>query len=469
MKNKKSIVILILVSIYMQIFALPINVSIIGHTDHPGVYVLDSSNRVSQAINYIDVAKNEYLKKVTEDDEDEMQQDMFRLNSDVKNDNTKKLDILRKTEDQYREIEETSNISHRRVMLIRDGESQSLNLQDFFLNGTYENNPYLQNNDIVKLLPIEYSIQLTGEINRAGVYEFLEGERISDVIEYGLGFTKDADLTNIRISRVDQTTGDLNTWTFDYNTILNDINHASNIELMHNDVIRVSKRPYLYVDKVVKVIGAVKYPGDYSIDDKSTLLSCIEKAGGPLPSADLNFAMLIDKNTFSSYDPDLERLLSLNITTMSVTEYSYYQTKLREISGKHFIDIKELWESKDKNKDRPVKDGDIIFIREPQMLVNVSGAVQNAGLQSWDDSKSWKDYIAQAGGYTNTAYESKIRVIRYDTNVWVKIRKDTVINPGDEIFVPEKMDRTFWDYFTEGLAITAQLITIVLGVNTLTK
>jgi len=250
---------------------------------------------------------------------------------------------------------------------------------------------------------------------------------------------------------------------------MENLDNSSNIELQHNDVIKVAKKPYLYNKKAVQVIGLVKYPGDYSIDDNSTLLSVLEKAGGPLPNADLNFAMLIDKTTFSSYDPDLERLLSLNITIMSVTEYSYYQTKLREISGKHYIDIGKLWETKDKKYDRPVKDGDIIFIRESQMLVNVSGAVQHAGIQPWNANKTWQDYIEDAGGLIPTAYESKIRIIRYDTNAWVKVKKDTVINPGDEIFIPETRDKTYWDYFSEGLAVTAQIITIVLGVHTLTK
>jgi protein involved in polysaccharide export with SLBB domain len=468
MKNRKSIVVLILISLYVQLFALPINVSIIGNTDNPGVYILDSSNRVSQAIDYMNNRNIVSLENKTE--ENELDLAGFDEKADQEMETNKKFAIFNKEQMQTSQVpKEENNISYRKVILLRNGEKINLNLQDFFLTGDLNNNPYLENDDVIKLLPIEYKIELLGQFNRPGTYEFLQGERLSDLVEYGLGFTKDADLENIRIDRINQETGELTSWLIDYNLILADRNHPNNIELEHNDVIKVSMKPYLYSKKSVKVMGLVKYPGEYSIDDSSTLLSVLEKSGGPLAGADLNFAMLIDESTFSSYDPDLERLLSLNITTMTVTEYSYYQTKLREISGKHFIDIKQLWQSKDKSLDRQVRDGDIIYIRPAQMLVNVSGAVQNAGLQPWQADKTWQEYIADAGGYTNTAYESKIRVIRYDTNVWVKIKKDTVVNPGDEIFIPEKLDKTFWEYFTEGLSTAAQLITIVLGVHTLTQ
>ena len=204
-------------------------------------------------------------------------------------------------------------------------------------------------------------------------------------------------------------------------------------------------------------------------DENSTLLSVLESAGGPQAHADLNFAIMIDKSLFDSYDPDLERLLTSNPALMSIAEYSYYQTKLREISGKHFVNIKQLWETKDAQYDRRVKAGDMIYLKEPFLLVNVSGAVQNAGLQTWEAGKNWKSYVKSAGGFTLNAYESKLRVIRYNTNAWVKVKKDTVINPGDEIFVPELKDKSAWDYIIEGLAVTAQLITIVLGIHTLTK
>ncbi len=475
MKNK-LIIITILFSFVAQLIALPVNVSIVGNVDNPGVYIMDSSNRVSQAIQFIEggissdystLSSTSNLPEMSELGIDTSLLETQKIALATKN--NQRFSINAQKEEEMEEVFTAQGISKRRVILVRNNVSQELNLQEFYLNGDLINNPYLQNDDIIKLLPIERSVKLTGEVNREGEYEFGEGDKISDLITLGQGLTEDADLSNIRIERYSHQTGELLTWTVNYQDILSNPDSAENIILSHNDLVKVFPKPYLNKRKVVEVNGLVKYPGEYSIDDNSTLLSVLESAGGPLNRADLTFAVLIDKSIFESYDPDLERLLASNSTLMSTSEYSYIQTKLREVSGKHYVNIKKLWETKDEKYDRKVKAGDIIYIKEPLLLVNVSGAVQNAGLQPWEEGKTLSYYIQSAGGYIPSAFESKARVIRYDTNVWIRAKEEIVINPGDEIFVPEVKDRTFWDYFTEGLAVTAQVITIVLGVHTLTK
>lgn len=475
MKNK-LVIVTILLSFVVQILALPVNISIVGNVDEPGVYVLDSSNRVSQAIQMIELGispdTSDLMTSNAMSAEYETQVDTSLLEKQkiaLAERNKNKLKPILPAEDDEEEVFEAKDISKRRVILVRNNISQELNLQDFYLNGNLKSNPYLQNDDIIKLLPIASSVKLIGEVNREGNYELGEGEKLSDLIEFGQGLTKDADLSNIRVERYNEETGELNVLPVNYQTVLQDINSPENIALSHNDLVKVFPKPYLNKRKVVEVKGLVKYPGEYSIDESSTLLSVLESAGGPLSSADLNFAILIDKSLYESYDPDLERLLASSSSLMSISEYSYIQTKLREVSGKHYVNIKQLWETKDEKYNRKVKAGDIIFIQEPLLLVNVSGAVHDAGLQPWEEGKTLSHYVESANGYIPTAFESKVRIIRYETNVWLKAKDDVVINPGDEIFVPEIEDKTLWDYVSEGLAVTAQLITIVLGIHTLTK
>ncbi len=477
MKNK-LVIITLLLSLVFQIVALPVNISIVGNVDEPGVYVLDSANRVSQAIQLIEFGitpdSSSLLGSAGLSEMSDFQIDTSLLEKQkealaMRNSQKMAPNSQLQAEVEEEEVFESQGISKRKVILVRNGVSQELNLQAFYLNGDLKNNPYLQNDDIIKVLPIERSVKLTGEVNREGEYEFNEGEKLSDLIEFCQGLTSDADSSNIRIERYNHQTGELTALTVNYQEVLLNLNSSENIVLNHNDLVKVFPKPYLNKRKIVEVKGLVKYPGEYSIDDNSSLLSVLESAGGPLNSADLNFAILIDKSLFESYDPDLERLLASNSSLMSISEYSYIQTKLREVAGKHYVNIKKLWETKDEKYNRKVKAGDIIYIKEPLLLVNVSGAVQNAGLQPWEEGKSLSHYINKSGGYIPSAFESKVRVIRYDTSVWVEATNKTVINPGDEIFVPEVEDKTIWNYITEGLAVTAQLITIVLGVHTLTK
>lgn len=477
MKNK-LIGICILLSFCFQIIALPINVSIVGNLDNPGVYILDSSNRISQALQYVELNlitdPTDMIRPPSQlDDMSELKIDTSMLEEQKKalaTQNMKnKSTYYTQLEEEDVETFKARPISKRKVILIRNKVQQELNLQDFYVNGNIANNPYLQNDDVVKLLPLATSVRLTGEVNREGLYELIEGEKLTDLIGFGQGLTKDADLQNILVERYDPESGKLQTWSIDYSAISNNYDSADNLTLAHNDEVRVFKKPYLNKKKVVEVSGLVRYPGEYSIDQNSTLLSVLESAGGPLPNADLNFAIMIDKSLFESYNPDLERLLASNPALMTIAEYSYYQTKLREIAGKHFIDIKQLWETKDAQYDRKVQAGDMIYLKEPFLLVNVSGAVQNAGLQAWEEGKSWKEYVDAAGGFALNAYKSKLRVIKYNTNAWAKVKKSTVINPGDEIFVPEFKDKSTWEYITEGLAVTAQVVTVILGIHTITK
>lgn len=456
--------------------ALPVNISIVGNVDNPGVYVMDSSNRVSQAIQFIELGITPNISTLSSTSKlaemSELEIDTSLLEKQkiaLATKNKQKFGLNPQLEIEEEEVFKAQEVSQRKVILIRKGFSQELNLQEFYLNGDIAQNPYLQNDDIIKLLPRERVVKLTGEVNREGNYEFKDGEKLSDLIQFGQGLTKNADLANIRVENYNPETGNLTVKTVNYQEIGQNPNSSENISLKHNDLIKVFPKPYLNERKSVEVKGLVKYPGEYSIDENSSLLSVLESAGGPLDSANLSFAILIDKSLFDSYDPDLERLLASNSTLMSISEYSYVQTKLREIAGKHFVNIKELWETKDEKYNRKVKTGDIIFVKEPLLLVNVSGAVQHAGLQAWQEGKNLAYYVKSAGGYTPSAFNSKVRVIRYDSNVWVKASNKTVINPGDEVFVPEVKDKTLWDYVSETLAVTAQLITIVLGVHTLTK
>jgi protein involved in polysaccharide export with SLBB domain len=475
--NRKILLSIILISFISSILALPINVSIVGNIDNPGVYILDTNNRLSQAIQLIE-AKGALLDNIDTDvDKYSSGLENSQLNA-IENDETENRNMLQLEGLSYEQdsnvadeelTESEKKISYKNIVLIRNGKEIKVNLQEFFLSGNLAHNPYLMNDDIIRLYPIVYSVEIEGAVNKEGEYEITMGDKLSSIIDHAFGFTADADLKHIIIDRYSEEDGSLNKIYIDYNSIISDNESSQNIILQHNDLIRVFERPVFNQQKTIEIKGLVKYPGTYSIDDNSTLLDILEQAGGPLNSADLTFALLIDKQTADTYDPDLDRLMKLNMSLMTTNEYSYYQAKLREISGKHYVNIKKLWESRDAKYNRPVKNGDLVLIKEPILTVNVSGAINNAGLQPWEEDLTWEEYVTVAGGFIPSANEGHAKVIRYQSGVWIDLEEDTKIYPGDEIFIPEHKDMSVWDYVVEGLAVTAQVMTIILGVHTLTK
>src|SRR5690554_3580822 len=221
MKNK-LIGICLLLNFCVQIIALPINVSIVGNLDNPGVYILDSSNRISQALQYVELNlitdPTDMFRPLSQlDDMSELKIDTSMLEEQKKalaTQNMKnKSTYYTELKDEDEETFKAKPISKRKVILIRNKVQQELNLQDFYINGNIANNPYLQNDDVVKLLPLATSVRLTGEVNREGLYELIEGEKLTDLIDFGQGLTKDADLQNILVERYDPESGKLQTWS----------------------------------------------------------------------------------------------------------------------------------------------------------------------------------------------------------------------------------------------------------------
>jgi hypothetical protein len=81
--------------------------------------------------------------------------------------------------------------------------------------------------------------------------------------------------------------------------------------------------------------------------------------------------------------------------------------------------------------------------------------VNNSGFIPWSEGGDANWYIAQAGGYGNSATRKKTAVIKGNTRAWMK-PDETDIEPGDMIFVPhEPLVR---------LATTTDLITVASAV-----
>jgi hypothetical protein len=117
MKNK-FIITTLLLSLITQILALPVNISIVGNVDEPGVYVLDSSNRVSQAIQMIELGispdTSDILTSSTMSEEYELQVDTSLLEKQkiaLAERNKNKLNHVLPLEDDEEEVFEAKEIS----------------------------------------------------------------------------------------------------------------------------------------------------------------------------------------------------------------------------------------------------------------------------------------------------------------------------------------------------------------------
>jgi protein involved in polysaccharide export with SLBB domain len=127
--------------------------------------------------------------------------------------------------------------------------------------------------------------------------------------------------------------------------------------------------------------------------------------------------------------------------------------KLRSVKAEGRI-VLELDNASAELKNLPdlaLQDGDSITVPRKPGTVEVIGSVFQSNSFIYKPRRNVKDYLLLAGGATGTADESEMYVIRADGTArsgrgsgWFGGVGGLVINPGDAIIVPEKIERTSW-------------------------
>jgi len=175
-----------------------------------------------------------------------------------------------------------------------------VNLSEFDKTGDVRTNPYVQDGDIIVVPKMERTVvvkgavfgkreyelrvaQLTAARERSseGLYELLEGERVSDIIIKAGGLTPWADPLHSYIER------DNEKLYVNLTEALTDAEGAQNIRMRNGDVLVVPS-----VNSVVYVQGQVVNPGSFPFQPNLRASDYIGIAGGPLGDASMSGAYL---------------------------------------------------------------------------------------------------------------------------------------------------------------------------------
>lgn len=385
-----------------------IKVSLIGDVKSPSTYVLSSSSRLL---------------------------DLFVLSTGLSN---------------------TSDIRNIKI-ISKNGEIKKYDLLKFLRLGDIEENPYLNDGDLIYVDKAERFISLFGQIKFTGNYEFKAGETVLEILEIAGGLSFKAREDSIEIVRF---TDD---GKFQYSTYYSFNQIKSNkILLKEGDFIIVREIPDYFDVHYVEVKGEVNYPGVYKIKkDETTLSQIIAEAGGFKETASLNESMLF-RRVEDMLDPELERIKVIPRADMTEDEYDYLKARLRQQKGKIVVDFEKLFLQNIKKEDIVLKYGDVIIVPELNQYVEIIGQVVNPGKLKYYETYSVNDYIKMAGGFSWRALKNDVRVIRANTGEWVDAEDIDKLKPGDTIWVPEDPPGPkFWDVFTTSLQVIGQVATVV--------
>lgn len=430
--------------------AVPISVSLSGYVKHPGVYQLSPTNRISDLLAMeMALTKQEIPATVIQEADKPSPQQL--------------LAPVQPSEEQSTALDFYKLQALRSIKLIRAGQSTTYDLLRFYRLGELDQNPYLQDNDVVLISAIDQFVTLSGGINLPGDLEFVPGDKLEDIIKLSMGFSFDADPAKLTVYRYLANRIDYEVMKLDYR------NNNQSFELRADDRILVPQDSEIRTRQRVKISGQVKNPGEYVIGHDTTLNDLIVQAGGITSRGDLKNLVFYSEKLNSEPDLYLEMLMQRSMSDMTPLEYSYLRSGLLQLKGKYSLDAGRFVATNGKEANPLIHEGDHLFIPEKLDMVWVSGQVRHPGLIPWVEGKDWDYYIQAAGGYANNRKTGKGRLIRGLSGNWVKPDKNLPIMPGDTVFVPGQTDRSLWVDIKDIATLASSLITIIIGLQALTS
>lgn len=244
------------------------------------------------------------------------------------------------------------------------------------------------------------------------------------------GFREDAARENVRVYRRDKA-GNTTTVVVNVAQILDENRPEADVVLKPGDTVYVSPR----VTGGVFVLGAVAHPGFFDLksfnrggdDDTITVTQALAAAGGFTEDAVEEGVRLFRRSAGKDAGVSLQEVV--NVT--EVTDAN----------------------AKSERKDPALKPGDTVFV-PPRDKIFVVGRVMRAGAYSAPTGQKLTvtKAISLAGGFDPYAERSSVKIFRRDAPdarpeiVDVKqlfssgdLRSDSVVNPGDLVFIPESI------------------------------
>ena len=92
--------------------------------------------------------------------------------------------------------------SLRNIRVYRNNkEIANLDVYDYLLNGKYDTNIRLEDNDMIIIEPYEQLVNTHGKIKRNRTFELRKGETLEDLLKMAGGFTGDAFTEDVTIKR----------------------------------------------------------------------------------------------------------------------------------------------------------------------------------------------------------------------------------------------------------------------------
>ena len=344
----------------------------------------------------------------------------------------------------------------------------TINLYDFLLDGRL---PLIQlgNGDVIFVSPRASTVKVSGLAENAKQFEFANSP--PTVAELARIAKPRAQATHVRVIR--------NTGTV-RNTEYFPLEQAVNVKLQHGDEVEFTadKKPGTITVRVEgEHLSAQEYVLPYGTR-LGALLSRIElNERSEVQSVQL-FRLSVRERQKQLLATSLRSLESSLLTARSGTSE---EARLRKDEAELTLQWVErakqieplgqvLIAQATQRDDLLLENGDVVRIPTRDGLVLVSGEVLFPNAVAHQIGLSLKDYIERAGGYTQSADNSRVVVAHRDGSFEqadaTRLIANTAVRPGDQVLVLPKVDekqRQFWKDLTQIIFQIALSAKVVFG------
>jgi polysaccharide biosynthesis/export protein len=320
-------------------------------------------------------------------------------------------------------------------------------------------------------------IRIGGLVKSAGEYPLESNMGANDLLRAAGGLTESAYTLEAELSRysVDKKDGRRTQHIVLQLPELLSGNVDADVVLQSYDSLHIKRLPNWTDQRVVEVIGEVRFPGSYPVKRGETLLELLERAGGLNDQAFAEGAVFL-RESLRKKEQDQIDVMSLrlesdlaaidlekaqvnddNQRSVGMASSLLQQLKTTKAVGRLVIDLPLLLASRDDDEEAEtdilLKDGDQLMIPAHTQEVTILGEVQHATSHLFREGRSVQHYISSSGGMTYRADEDRVYVVRANGAVLPSHSADWFgdnleVRPGDTIIVPLDAERmkplTLW-------------------------
>jgi protein involved in polysaccharide export with SLBB domain len=368
-------------------------------------------------------------------------------------------------------LKKTSSLRNIEVRTPTGTLRAKADLLRYFALGDLSANPTVLGGDVIVVPTAMRSISIYGGVAEPQRMEYSDSDSLSTVIALAHGLLPAAITDSVEIARFASSDP-----SHAQRMIVN-YARGDNPSLVDGDQIFIRSVTQYHVPRYVSIDGEVPFPGRFAIEPGVTRLKdVIQRAGGVLPTASLDQAVLIRRVGVANLENDpefrhIQQLATMRKDGLTDQELAYFTGRYDQlVRSSMVVDFKSLLTQADETQNILLREQDSITIPRAMGYVTVSGSVNQQGNVGYIEGGSFEDYIAKAGGFASSAERSGVRIVNPKTGSYIDPRSEHSyrIAPGDMIIVPQARS-DFWKNVQNVTAITAQVLTIVAGIFLLVK